>query len=108
MAYKTKAKSGQVVLLPCVVLPCRPRGEGGKGKLFDEAIADSMNSNDVLRCGRVFFDFLSQPGDMIINRARNRCAVIPPNFIQQLIARDDLTSMPDQVTQDLKFARREV
>src|ERR1700755_2241351 len=67
-----------------------------------------MDSDDMLRRGWIRFDFLPQPRDMIINRARNRAAFIAPNFIKQLIACDDLTAMPDQVTQDLKFARRKI
>ena len=72
--------------------------------LFDEAIAESVNGNDVLRLGWIRFDFLTQPGDMVVNRARNRVATIPPNFVEQLIACDDFTSTPDQVAQDLEFA----
>ena len=75
----------------------------GRG-LFDEAIAQSVNSNYVLRLGWIRFDFLTQLGDMVVNRARNRCAVIPLNFVEQLIPGDDFTSMPDQVAQDLEFA----
>ena len=63
-----------------------------------------MNRNNVLRFGWVRFDLLSQPGDMVVDGARDRSAFISPNFIKQLIARDNLTSMPDQVTQDLKLA----
>ena len=57
-----------------------------------------------LRLGWIRFDFLTQLGDMVVNRARNRRAVIPPNFVEQLIPGDDFTSMPDQVAQDLEFA----
>src|SRR5215208_3374075 len=73
-------------------------------RLFDEAVADPMNRNDVLRLRRVRFDFLTQPRDMIVDRAGNRTALISPNFVQQLIACDDLTATPNQVAQDLKFA----
>ena len=76
--------------------------------LFDEAIAEPMNSNNVLRRGRVLFDFLPQSGDMVINRARDRRAVVAPNFVEQLISRYDFTSMPYQVVQDLKFARGKI
>ena len=72
--------------------------------LFDEAIAESVKGDDVPRLGRVGFDFLPQPGDVVVNGARNRSAVIPPNVVEQLIARDDLTATPDQVAQDLRFA----
>ena len=64
-----------------------------------------MNGDDVLRLGRILFDLLPQPGDMVINRARDRGAVVSPNFVEQLIACDDFTSTPDQVAQDLKLAR---
>src|SRR5215212_4224390 len=73
-------------------------------RLFDEAVADPMNRNDVLRLRWVRFDFLTQPGDMIINRAGNGTALISPNFVQQLIACDDFTATPNQVAQDLKLA----
>lgn len=73
--------------------------------LLDEAIAEAVNGDDVLRFRRIRFDFLSQPGDMVIDRTRNRAAFIAPNLIQQLIACDDLTLMTNQITQDLKFAR---
>jgi hypothetical protein len=59
----------------------------------------------VLRLGWVEFDFLTKLGDMVVNGAGNRGAVIPPDFVEQLIAGDDFPSMPDQVAQDLKFAR---
>ena len=75
-----------------------------RGALFDEAIAKAVNGNDVPRLGWVRFDLLTQPGDTIVNRARDRAADIAPNFVEQLIARDDFTSTRDQVAQDLKFA----
>lgn len=78
------------------------------GGLLDEAVTDSMDSDDVLRFRRVVLDFLTQPGDMIINRARDRSALVSPNFVEQLIAGDYFTAMPDQVVQDLKFASGEI
>lgn len=72
--------------------------------LLDEAIAESMDRDNVLWCGWVGFDLLPQPRDVVINCARNRSAVITPNFVKQLIAGHDFTSMPDQVMQDLKLA----
>src|SRR6266404_2837539 len=65
--------------------------------LFDEAIAESMDSNNVLRLGWGRFDFLTKLGDVVINRARNRAALIPPNLVEQLIACDDFSSAADQV-----------
>ena len=46
------------------------RKEGLIGGLFDEAIAEPVNSDDVLRIGWIRFDLLTQPGDMVVNRAR--------------------------------------
>ena len=73
--------------------------------LLDEAIPDPVNGNNVPGIRRVLFDFLTQPGDVVIDRARNRSATITPNFVEQLIACDDFTSTPDQIAQDLKLAR---
>jgi len=50
------------------------------------------------------FYFLAQPGDMIINRARNRIAVISPNLVEEFIASYDFTSTPNQIAQDFEFA----
>ena len=72
--------------------------------LFDEAIAESVHGNNVLRLGRVGLDFLPQPGDVVVDRARHRGAVVPPDFVEQLIARNDFTPTPDQVAHDLEFA----
>jgi hypothetical protein len=63
--------------------------------LFNEAIADSVNGYNVPRLGWVRFDFLTKLGDMVVNRARHRGAVITPNLVEQLIACDDFTSTPD-------------
>ena len=74
--------------------------------LFDEAITEPVNRNNVLWIRRILFDLLTQPGDVVVDRARNRGAAVTPNFVEQLIACDNLTSMADEVAQDLKFASR--
>ena len=64
-----------------------------------------MNSNYVPRFGWIGFDLLTQPRDVVVDRARDGIAVVTPNLVEQLISCDDLAPTPDQVTQDLKFAR---
>ncbi len=72
--------------------------------LFDEPVAEAVNGNDVPGLRRVLFDFLPQPRDVVVYRARNRRAVIPPNFVEQLVACDDFAPAPDEVVKNLKLA----
>ena len=72
--------------------------------LFDEAIAEAVERDDVTRLGRVGLDFLSQSRDVVVDGACYGCAVVAPNFVEQLIACDDFTAMADQVTENLKLA----
>ena len=72
--------------------------------LLDEAIAQTVNGYDVSRFGGVLFDLLTELRNVVIDRARDRGAVVSPNFVEQLIAGHRFTSMPNQVPQDFKLA----
>ena len=50
--------------------------------LLDEAITDPVNGNNVPGIRRIWFNLLTQPGDVVIDRARNRSATITPNFVE--------------------------
>ena len=63
-----------------------------------------MDRDDVPGLRRIFLNLLTQPRDVIVDRARNRTAIVSPNFVEQLIACDDFASTPDQVVQDFKLA----
>jgi hypothetical protein len=70
-------------------------------------VADAMHGNNQLRLGRILFDLLAQPGDVIINRSSKGEILIAPDRIQQLIASNRFAAMFDEVFQDLEFTRRE-
>jgi len=65
-----------------------------------------MYGDDVLRLGGILFDLLAQPGNMIVNGARNRETIVSPHVIKQLVARDRLTAALNEVIQYFEFALR--
>ena len=67
-----------------------------------------MHGADELRAARIGLDFLPQPGDRLIDRARrHRRVEISPHFAQQLVAMHDLVAALRQVTQQLELAMRQ-
>ena len=65
-----------------------------------------MYSDDRFWVGGILFDFLTQPGDVIVDGACDREVVIPPNFIEQLLTGDGLAPVFNEISEDLELARR--
>jgi hypothetical protein len=64
-----------------------------------------MDGNEMLGLTCVLLDFLTQSRDVIVYGSRQRKIVVPPNFIEQLIARNSLPTMLDEVLEHPEFAR---
>jgi hypothetical protein len=67
-----------------------------------------VDRDEIVGRFEVAFDLLSQLGDVHVDRAAQRQAFVPPDAVQQLIARHDLTSVVNEEFDDLEFARGEV
>src|SRR5581483_4940437 len=53
-------------------------------------------------------DGLPQLDDVVVDRARRREDVVAPDLVEELVPRDDLARVLDEVLQDLELARGEV
>src|SRR5947209_279397 len=72
-----------------------------------ELVADAVDGDDVARVGGRVLDLLPQLRDVHINGARQRQPFITPDVVEQLVARDDLAAMLDEILQHLELARAE-
>src|SRR5262245_11667096 len=60
------------------------------------------------RLRRVGFELRPQRRDVVVYRARRRHGLIPPDLIEQFLARDDLAGARREVPQDAEFLLRHV
>jgi len=69
-------------------------------------VAEPLNRHDPGRLLRSVFQLLPQTGDVHIHGARERSAVVAPYFAQELLSRQSLARVLQEVSQQLKLARR--
>src|SRR5688572_7505552 len=67
----------------------------------------AVHRGDVARIGWVDFDFSAQTFDGVVGRARLDLRVEPPDVAVQLVTRDRLAWMRDEVAEELGLLRRE-
>jgi hypothetical protein len=71
--------------------------------LAQEFIAYAVNSDQVARLCGVVFELGPQRGDVVVHRPGGGEALVPPHFIEQVVARDDLARASGQQAQDPEF-----
>src|SRR4051812_17917480 len=64
-----------------------------------------MHGDDVVRVAHVVFDLVAQFGDVHVNGARQGKAVVAPDGVEQLVARDDFAPMLKKISEDAELAR---
>jgi hypothetical protein len=62
-----------------------------------------MYCSKVDRARRITFEFLAQLQNAVGYRSRARIICISPDFIEQLVSRDDAPSILNEVSERLKF-----
>ena len=77
----------------------------GRAPLADELVAHAVHREDVLRVAGVGLDFLPQPGDVYVDRARRRHRVVAPDFVEQFVAGQRRLAMLDEVLEQQELAR---
>src|ERR1044071_1788126 len=71
-------------------------------------VADAMNGDDVVRVAGSVFDLLAELGDVHVNGACERQALVAPDVVEELVAADDLAATLDEVAHDLELAGRKL
>src|SRR6266550_6331380 len=79
-----------------------------RARLPDELISGTVHGEDVLGFVRRWFDFLPELGDEIVDGPRRGRLLVSPDLVQDLLARDDLAGVNDQIPQQIEFASGEV
>jgi len=67
-----------------------------------------VDGEDVFRLVRRLLDLLPQLGDEVVDRPRRRRLLVSPHLIQDLLARDDLAGVRDEIAEQIEFAGGEV
>src|SRR5262249_53683681 len=75
---------------------------------IDELVPGAVDGQDVARLAAAVADLGPQLRDVRVDRARGRVALVAPDVLEQLLARDGVTLALDEVAQQLELARREV
>src|SRR5687768_332103 len=66
-------------------------------RLSNKLVAGTVNREDVFGRVRRPFDFLTQFGDKVIDGAGRRKLLVPPHFVQDLLACDDLPGVLNKI-----------
>jgi len=69
-----------------------------------ELISKALHGEDKFRLFRIFFQFLAQAGDMHVHRAGVHVRTVPPNLLQQFLARKRCAAVFDEISKKLEFA----
>lgn len=73
--------------------------------LSKELVANAMYGDDMMRFRRVILNLLTQTGNVVVYRTRERKVVVAPYLVKQLVARDSLATMLNKVLEHSEFAR---
>src|SRR5690606_29586148 len=65
-----------------------------------EAVADASNRMEVQRRLGIALEALAQPHDEVVERARRRVHLVPPDAVEYLLARDDRPGMLGEHLED--------
>src|SRR6185369_14610759 len=74
----------------------------------DELVPGAVDGEDVLGFLGRSLDLLPQLRHEVVDRARRRRLLIAPDLVEDLLARDDLAGVRDQVAEQIELARGEV
>ena len=74
--------------------------------LCKESITLTVDCQDVLRIGRIVFEFLPQPRNVHVNGSSHRRFGVSPDFLQEFIASDNLAIRFDQMLKEPALALR--
>src|SRR5262249_21759815 len=77
-------------------------------ELSRELVAETVDGDDEFRGFGVGFDLLPQPGDVDVDRPRQRRLVVAPDVREQRIARQCGAAMHDEMSQQLELARGQI
>lgn len=72
-----------------------------------ELVARTMHDAKMDGSRRVAFEFLTQPQDVIVYRARTGIVFVSPDFIKQLVAGDNPARVLKHVLESLELSGRE-
>src|SRR5262252_33468 len=72
-------------------------------ELWQKFVAGPVNCYEVLGLRRFSFEFLTQPQNMVVDRAGARIVFVAPHFIEQFVARNHSSRILNQVFQSLKL-----
>src|SRR3954453_5859098 len=76
-----------------------------KFPLGHEFVTGSLNSSKMNWSGRIAFEFLAQFQNVVVHGAGAWVILVPPHFIQQLVAGDDAFGILHEEFQGLEFLR---
>src|SRR5262249_57639521 len=79
-----------------------------RGQLSDELVSRAVDGEDVLWLVRRFLDLLPQLRHEVVDRSRRRRLFVAPHLIENLLARDDLTGVREQIAQQIELAGGEI
>src|SRR6476619_5977035 len=85
----------------------RPDLVRGSG-LDAEAVARTANRDEMPGVIRILFERLPESSEEVVGRARLRQEAESPDFLQQLLARNDRALGVDQVERELELERRKL
>src|SRR5215472_684710 len=72
-------------------------------ELWQKFVAGTVNCYEVLGLRRFSFEFLTQPQNMVVDRAGARIVFVTPHFIEQFVARNHSSWILNKVFQSLKL-----
>src|ERR1044071_1112623 len=84
------------------------RPKAGDNGLAEELVSRAMHRDDVVRVSWRILDLLPELRDVHVDRARQREVLVPPDDVEEAVARHDLAAVLDEVLQDVEFARRQL
>lgn len=69
----------------------------------NKLITDASDTDDVFGFGWIFLEFFSEAENEIIYGAGSGYCIVSPNFVQQIVAVNDLVFVANKVSHDLKL-----